>query len=167
MDSIPDRLLISTSIEELRQQKVRLWVKSVILSILLGIFAICTAVLAVLYGRMLCTSSAGIYWTNNPTATKTYAVAPVPTNALVTHFPTATVTEIPTVTVTEGGTTVTVTKTATKTHRETTTASSEETTTASSEATTTETSEATKTVKSVITTTLILKPTQTAPSQTG
>ena len=51
MDSIPERLFVSTTLEDLRQQKVRLWVKSLILSVLLGVFAICTAVLAVLYGK--------------------------------------------------------------------------------------------------------------------
>lgn len=51
MDPTPDNLFISTALDDLRQQKTRLWVKTLILSILLGIFAIGTAVLAVLYGK--------------------------------------------------------------------------------------------------------------------
>lgn len=67
MDTIPDRLLVSHSIEELRQQKVRLWVKSLILSILVGVLAISTAVLAVLYGQMSPTSIGSVCSTDkNP-----------------------------------------------------------------------------------------------------
>lgn len=56
MDSVPDQMLISTLIDDLRKQRNRLWVKPLILSLSLGLFATCTAVLAVLYGMRQFTS---------------------------------------------------------------------------------------------------------------
>lgn len=50
MDSVPDQIFISTLIDDLRKQRNRLWAKTLILSLILGLFAICITVLAVLYG---------------------------------------------------------------------------------------------------------------------
>lgn len=133
MDPIPDRLFISTTLDDLRQQKTRLWVKALILSILLGIFAISTAVLAVLYGKSPHTYRNG--WTgrnNGYTATKACALAPPPLLAetLSTVLPTSTVT------VTESGTRVRIITT-TATTSVTTTAEPSVTTTADISVTTT------------------------------
>lgn len=50
MDYVPDHLFISVLVEDLRKQKTRMWVRTLILSIILGLFAICALVFAVLYG---------------------------------------------------------------------------------------------------------------------
>lgn len=50
MDAAPEHLFMNTFIDNLRSEKTRLWIKTIVLSFLLGLFAICTAVLSILYG---------------------------------------------------------------------------------------------------------------------
>lgn len=47
---MPDHFFASVLIEDLRKQKTRMWVRTLILSLILGLFAICAMVLSVLYG---------------------------------------------------------------------------------------------------------------------
>lgn len=66
MDSLPDQIFISTLVDDLRKQRARLWVKTLILSLTLGLFAIFTLVLAVLYGMRPLTFQASLHFWQGP-----------------------------------------------------------------------------------------------------
>lgn len=95
MHFVPDHIFTSTLIDDLRKQRTRLWIRTLILSLILGLFGICTMILAVLYGKgtsrvnnhlIFCKSR-----TDLDTATKTCAVSSAPTEISSTGGPTATV----------------------------------------------------------------------------
>ncbi|KAK2599553.1 hypothetical protein N8I77_011296 [Diaporthe amygdali] len=86
MDAAPEELFMNTFIDNLRSEKTRLWIKTIVLSILLGFFAICTAVLSILYGTQTCPVSSSA-------VVPTMTASPEPTTVPSTVWTSVTVLE--------------------------------------------------------------------------